>query len=299
MKKLKLIYNPHSGDKSFKYALDPCVNAFQDGGYETQLFRTRTPEDIDYAVASLDEDCEAVVVSGGDGTVNRVVNALMRHQKNIPLGVIPSGTANDFAGYIKMPPDPEEAVRAMMNGRVVRSDLGCVNGRYFINVCGAGLFTNISQQVEKPMKDSLGKLAYYLKGIGQLPNFVPFPVRIISPSGVLEDELFLFITLNGCGAGGIKLSPQSRIDDGLLDLIALRAVSLRELAVLFVNMLKGDFLTDASIVFLREASFTVENLTELSMDYETDIDGEQGPDMPVHITCVPDALPLLVPDTYR
>lgn len=299
MKKLRLIYNPQAGDQSFRYALDACVRAFQEGGYETHLHRTRTPDD--YHAEGM-ENYDAIVVAGGDGSVNQTVNAMKRCGAVAPLGIIPAGTANDFAAYLKMPSDPGEAARAMMGGRVIKTDLGRVNGQYFVNVCGAGLFTNISQYVDKPMKDSLGKLAYYLKGIEQLPNFVPFPVRVTTPETLLEDHLYLFIALNGCGAGGLsKLSPMARIDDGLLDFIGIKAVSLRELAVLFVNMLKGEFLDDPSVIFLRARSITVENLSDTNdpLHYETDVDGEQGPDMPIQIECVPDAVSLFVPESYR
>lgn len=301
MKNIMLMYNPQAGDKGFRFALDSCVQVFQANGYETRLCRLQSPDDLESAAARLDGDCHAVIAAGGDGTINQTVNALMRTRPDLPLGIIPAGTANDFAGYLKMPKDPEEAVKALMEGRTIKADLGRVNGRYFINVCGAGLFTNISQQIDAPFKDALGMLAYYLKGIEQLPSFVPFPVRITTPSQLLEESLYLFIALNGCGAGGLtRLSPRARIDDGMLDFIAFKAVSLRELAVLFVNILKGDFLEDSSVLFLRERDLTIEYLGEPNTLYgETDIDGERGPDMPIHIECVPEAITLIVPEAYR
>ena len=97
MKKLKLFYNPFSGNKSFKFDLDVCIGIFQEGGYEVHPFRTLHPGDIDTHIATMDPNYDIIVASGGDGTVNIVLNAMMRRGLHIPLGIIPSGTANDFA----------------------------------------------------------------------------------------------------------------------------------------------------------------------------------------------------------
>jgi len=296
MDTLKLIYNPFSGDKQFKNTLDTCVEAFYEGGYETQLLRATSWEALDHSIANM--DCAAVVVAGGDGTVNLVVNSLKRHGKDVPLGIIPAGTANDFAAYLKMPKDPGEAAEAIMKGRVMRTDLGRVNGQYFINVCGAGMLTNVSQQVDTQIKDALGKFAYYLKGIGQLPNFEPFPLRITTPSRIVEDEFFLIIVLNGGGAGGFeRLSPGAKIDDGLLDFIALRAISLMDVAALFLKVMSGDYLDDRRVLFLREQSLRIEHIGSYRMN--TDTDGERGPDMPIDIVCEKESQPIFVPLMYR
>ena len=90
MKKLKLIYNPFSGNKSFKFDLDICIGIFQEGGYEVHPFRTLYPGDIDQHIATMDPNYDVVVASGGDGTVNIVINALMRRGLHIPVGIIPS-----------------------------------------------------------------------------------------------------------------------------------------------------------------------------------------------------------------
>ena len=100
MKKVKLIYNPFSGNKSFKFDLDICIGIFQEAGYEVHPFRTLYPGDIDNHIATMDPTYDIIVASGGDGTVNIVVNAMMRRGLHTPLGIIPSGTANDFATYL-------------------------------------------------------------------------------------------------------------------------------------------------------------------------------------------------------
>jgi len=296
MNTLKLIYNPNSGDKQFKYSLDACAEVFQNAGYVTHLLRATSPAILDNAIASMDEDI--VIAAGGDGTVNLVVNALKRHNKDVPLGIIPAGTANDFANYLKMPKDPAEAAEAIVKGRIMKSDLGLVNGQYFINVCGAGLLANVSQQVDTQFKDSLGKLAYYLKGIGQLPNFMPVPLRIMAGTQSFVDEFFLFLVLNGSGAGGFdRLSTTAKIDDGLLDFIGFKAMNMIDVAALFLKVIAGDYLDDRRVVFLREKELIIEHVNHSQID--TDTDGERGPNMPLNISCKKESLQLFVPTTYR
>jgi len=293
---IKLVYNPAAGDKHFKDSIDDCVETFQKAGYEVHLLRATSRDILENSISQMEES--AIIAAGGDGTVNLVINALKRHKKDIPLGIIPAGTANDFASYLKMPKDPKAAAEAIVNGRVMQADLGMANSRYFINVCGAGLLVNVSQQVDIQFKEALGKLAYYLKGLGQLPSFMPIPLRVTTADQSLTDEFFLFLVLNGGGAGGFdRLSPTAKIDDGMLDFVGFKAMSMIDVAALFLKVLTGDYLDDRRVVFLREKEFLIEHIAREHID--TDTDGEKGPDMPLKITCQGEGLKLFVPEGYR
>jgi len=297
MKAIKLIYNPYSGDRKFKHALDDCAAVFAEHGYETHLLRMGAPEAFNAAISQANE--AMVVAAGGDGTVNLVLNALKRHKKTMPLGIIPAGTANDFALYLKMPKDFREAARALMEGTVLPADIGQANDQYFINVCGAGFLVNVSQQVDPDAKESLGKVAYYIKGLEQVPKFTPMPLRITTPSGTVEDEFLLFTILNGGGAGGFdRLAPSAKIDDGILEFIGFRATGVLDSAAVFFKIIQGDYLNDPRILFMRESQFTIEH-TLPSQPMDSGLDGESGPPFPLHVTCVPEGYPLVVPPGYR
>jgi len=298
MKKVKLIYNPYAGDKSFKLSLDTCVSEFQRYGYETHIFRLQTNCELEALADSLN-DYDLLAVSGGDGTINRVLNVLLTRDISTPLAVIPSGTANDFASCIKMPTKPEEAIPAILEGTTIPCDVGCANGRYFINVCGSGVFVNISELVDRDAKDALGKYAYYLKGIEQFPNCVPFPIKITTNSQVIEEDVFMFFILNSTGVGGFtNISSKASIQDGLFELIAIRSAPVVDLAVLFLKMLKGDLLQDNRILFMKESYFYIENLSVDKQFISTGVDGEKGPNMPVEVRNLHGKLQLLAPESY-
>lgn len=296
MKKLKLIYNPFSGNKSFKFDLDFCFSIFQEGGYEIHPFRSIHPGDIATHIAQMDENYDIVVVSGGDGTVNIVINALMNRGLQIPLGIIPSGTANDFATFLGLKTgDVPNACRTILQTQPQKIDLGLVNDNlYFINVCAGGLLTNVSQTVDKNMKNALGTLSYYLKGMEQIPNFHKIPFRITTNQGVMEENLYLYMILNSTGTGGFtKLSPESSVIDGKFEFLGIRAKTILEIPPVLLKMLTGDHIKDEkNILYLKDDYFKIECLKEDFKIMETTVDGEMGPKMPLEVKVLKDIYPV-------
>ncbi|MDR2904156.1 MAG: YegS/Rv2252/BmrU family lipid kinase [Clostridiales bacterium] len=285
MKKLKLIYNPFSGDRSFPAFLDECIVIFQGAGSEVHPFRSMQHGDIAAHIADMPKAVyDAVVVSGGDGTVNIVLNALLKNGHAVPLGIIPSGTANDFASYLKLPKDIEQAAETIARGNTMPIDVGRVGSEYFINVCGAGFLTNISQTVDHNIKNLLGKFAYYLKGLGQLPSFTPLSVRITNSTETFQTDIYFFIVLNSAGTGGFEnLSPSAAVNDGLFDFIALKSMPLIDGAKILLKLPSGDHLNDPNIIYFQDRYIKVEPLFDDETYMETDIDGEAGPHLPIEI----------------
>jgi len=297
MKKVKLIYNPYSGDRRFKEVADSCAEIFFGAGYLTYLVRVAGETAMNAAISDLSND-ETVVIAGGDGTINMLINAMKKHKKTAPLGIIPTGTANDFATFLDIPKDPRAAAEVLAKGRLISADLGCANGQFFNNVCGGGLFINVSHSLNNDLAKSIfGKLAYYIKGLGQLPNITPLPLRITTETATYEEEFSLFLVLNSGSCGGFnKISPNASINDGLLDFIAFRSMSMKDIAGLFLKILTGKHLDDHRVVFSHESSVKIEYLGKDSVS--TDVDGEPGPEMPLEITCEKGALNLIVPRWY-
>lgn len=295
MKKLKLFYNPFSGNKSFKFDLDVCIGIFQEGGYEVHPFRTLHPGDIDRHIAQMDPNYDIIVASGGDGTVNIVLNAMMKRGLHIPLGIIPSGTANDFATYLGFKSGQvEDVCQTIVSTKPVDIDLGLVNDSiYFINVCAGGFFTNVSQTVDKDVKNALGSLSYYLKGVEQLPQFRKIPFRITTSKEVIEEDLYFYMILNSAGTGGFtKLSPEASVTDGEFELIAIKGRPLIEMPPVLMKMIAGEHIHDKNVLYLRDTYFKIECLDETFKIMESTVDGEMGPKMPFEVKVIPRAIPV-------
>lgn len=284
MKNLKLIYNPFSGDKSFKFDLDICIRIFQSSGYNVSVFRTCEKGDIEKHIETMSDDYDVIVVSGGDGTVNIVLNALLKRSLSIPIGIIPSGTANDFAKFLGLSSDIEKNCKIIMESKPKKIDVGMVNEQFFINVCGSGLLANVSQHVDNDFKNTFGTLAYYIKAIEEIPKFSPMRLKIVNSMDIIEDNFYLVLVLNGSGAGSFdKIAPSASITDGYFDFIGIKATPKYEIAKLFVKVLLGEHIEDPNVLYFKDNWVCLENLSENTEDSLTTIDGESGPDMPVEI----------------
>lgn len=294
MNRAFLIYNPYSGNRSFRLKIDQVVHKLQLGGYIVTPYRTLSVENI-YEGIKFANEHDVIIVSGGDGTINHVINAMIQHNINKPLGIIPSGTANDFASHLGIGRKITDACEIIARGNLTKFDLGKINDRYFINVAAAGLLTDVSQKIDINLKNTLGKVAYYLKGIEQLPNFRAIPIKITTEDKIIEEKIFLFVILNGSSAGGFKLAPDATANDGYLNLIAVKQCNLVELLNLFIKMLKGEHLDSNNIIYLRGKNFKI----ECSDDIETDIDGERGPNFPLDVRVSDKTINIFTPYWYN
>lgn len=292
MKKIKLIYNPKSGNASFKNKLDTVIHKFQNAGYVTVPFRVGKEAHIDEALADIHQGYEKICVSGGDGTVSSVVDAMARLDIHLPLGIFPAGTSNDLAAYLGIPKDVSTCCDIILNGIMKNVDLGQVNGSHFINVCSAGLLTDTAHKTDTNMKNALGQIAYYIKGIEEIPKFSPIKMRLQSEDRVIEDNILLLMILNGSSAGGFnRLAPDAFIDDGKMNVIAIKAANISNMLSMFLKIIRGEHIGDPNIYYFSTNKLTVDCMEHC----ETDIDGEKGPDFPLNIEVLHQFLKVYVP----
>lgn len=286
-----------AGQRFFPMYLDQFLDTFQKKGYEVRIFRTSSSDDFKEFLIDRDmTGCEAIIVAGGDGSVNQVVNAMMNQGIDLPLGVIPAGTANDFAMHIGMPTDLLEAVDRIAEMKIGSVDIGSVNDAFFINVCCGGLFSNISQNIDVELKNTLGKLAYYIKGFQQLPSFTKLKLRISNSDETVVDDFYLFLVLNGSSAGGFnRLGLDANISDGKMDFVGIKACHVGDIPGLFGKILIGEHLTDKNVLFFQSDEIKIECLNGVKGFEETDIDGEVGPIFPLDIRVLHQKLKIIEP----
>ncbi len=210
----------------------------------------------------------------------------------MPVGVIGSGTSNDFATHLKIF-DTEKYFDSIAENKTVPIDLGLVNDReFFINVASAGVFTSIAHEVDSKQKNSLGKIAYYLHGLGELKNFKSVPLVIIADEQIFEIEAFLFLVLNSPAVASLKkISDIAKIDDGKLDLLALKKCSPRSLLNLTQKILAGKCIdTDENIFYIQAKNFVINSPADLI----SDLDGEIGDNLPIKISTIHRAINFFV-----
>ena len=288
--KVKFIYNPYSGENLILSKLDKVISLHQEAGYTIVPYRITAGEDVGVALNDIkDGNYKYILIAGGDGTVDSVVNAMAKSGISLPIGILPVGTANDFSKFLGMPSDVEEACKQILSSEVKSVDLGSINDKYFVNVASTGLFTDVSQKTDVNLKNTIGKLAYYLKGLEELPNFRKLHVNILSKEVEFDGEMYLLLVFNGATAGNFNLATRADACDGILDIIMFKAVQIYELLPLFIKVLKGEHLDSNKVLYFKTDYLKV----ECHEDIVTDIDGEKGPDFPLEIKCIKGGLKIL------
>lgn len=291
MKKVKFIYNPFSGEAVITKNLDTIIGKYQAKGYTIVPFRISTEQNLEDAFLDIDSSYHHILGAGGDGTINQIINIMKKKNLDIPLAILPVGTANDFAKYIGMPADIGSACDKILAGKIQEIDLGKANNKYFINVFSFGLFTDVSHKTPTHLKNTIGKLAYYLNGIKELPSFKKLDIKVTSDEFFYEGNALIFFTFNGRTAGNINISYKSEINDGLLDVIIVKGENIRSTLSSLLAFLKLEHLEKPKdIIHFTTSDFTVE-YSDSSL--ESDIDGEVGPTSPIHISCIENGLKMI------
>ncbi|MCD8089512.1 MAG: YegS/Rv2252/BmrU family lipid kinase [Clostridiales bacterium] len=292
MKKLRLIYNPFSGERTFGGNLDLCIELLQKAGYI--VCPVRIGDGIDIS-ETLSDDFDVIAVSGGDGTINIVLNLIMNKGLNhIPLAVFPSGTVNDFASFLGLSKNPENICKIIAEGKAEELDVGKAGDKYFINVCAGGLFSDISTSIDNNLKANIGKLAYYMEALRQITEYKPLKLRITDSNGrVFDEDVVLFLCLNSSGTGGIKnLSPAASIQDGLLDFLFIRDCDITEIPDILLKYFMGRLTKNKNVLYFKDSRVKIE--ADKRCKCTTDVDGELGSNLPLTIENIHKAVRLFI-----
>lgn len=282
MKRVKFIYNPYSGENAIINHMDDVIKIHQRAGYTVEPFRIDRESDIKDAFDGIDENYKYILIAGGDGTIDSVINKMKQNNIDLPVAFLPVGTANDFAKYLGMPSDIEEACKQIIDSKIKRFDLGKINNKYFVNVASTGVFTDISQKTDNNLKNTMGKLAYYVKAIEEVTNMKRINVKIESPVVNFEGKIYTLLIFNGQTAGNIKFADLSEADDGLLDVLVIKKEIITSgLNNLIIRIKKGQIADMDGVLYFKCKELRV----ECNDDVVTDIDGEKGPDFPLEISC--------------
>ena len=171
---------------------------------------------------------DLLITAGGDGTLNEVVHGLMSFSEDVrpTLGIVPLGTANDFAIGCGVPNNPAEALALCMRGEGVPIDVGRANDDWFINAATSGFGAEITATTSPELKRLLGPAAYTVMGAILAINLQHYVGRLVLPNREITGTGPVAIVGNGRQTGGgIQVTPRAYIDDGLLDVLIVRQIS--------------------------------------------------------------------------
>lgn len=276
-KKLLLIMNPKSGTMLAPKHLAEIVCAFSDAGYMTEVLMTTGHGDArDFAI-EYGGSVDTVVVSGGDGTLNEVLDGLISGGHSTPLGYIPAGSTNDFANSVGLPKGINECVNTILHGSAKPVDIGSFNGRYFSYVASFGAFTSVTYSVPQNLKNIFGHAAYVMSGVTELANLKSIHARVTADKGtpdekVLEGDYLIGAVCNSKSIGGILHLDRLDVDmnDGVMEIMMVKMpkdiIALSDIAT---SMLSGSFKSN-QIETLSAKEVTI----EIGKDVHWTLDGE-------------------------
>ena len=296
--KILLYYNAYSGSGVFKNNLDHIVDRCQQAGYQVVPVRAAKGIVIDNVLSEIDQNqFSRIIAAGGDGTMNLCVNAMVKYDIHLPLAILPAGTANDFAYYFELPSDIDYQLDIALGNKTTKADVGVVNDRCFINVAALGALIDVSQKTDPNLKNAIGTLAYYLKAVTEIPQIRALPVKLTTPAQVYEENIYFMVVMNGESAGGFrKLSPESNMNDGKLDVIAFKKMPIVELAPLLFEVVHGRHPNNKHVLYFQTDKLTIESEADIS----TDIDGEHGEKLPLEFSVLNKRLDVFVSkDTWN
>lgn len=300
MKKFLYLYNPFSGLQSGGRDLDMIIGTFYKNGIYLiphRLFTLENDEILDEYLSKKDL-FDAVIISGGDGTVGQIVDRMVKAGNDTPVGVVHGGTCNDFARNLKMPVSLFDCINIFCEYNVERVDMLKVTAgdkeQYICNSIAAGAFVGVSHTTSPEFKKVFGSLAYYISALGEISDMKPFRIRIKTENETVEEDALVFAVLNGSDVGGMKnLISEADLTDGLMNIMVVRDCNFAERAGVGINLLarKGD----KNIISLKchRASVSVDRNMEVSLD------GENGLKLPYLIENISKKLNVLVPKDFK
>jgi YegS/Rv2252/BmrU family lipid kinase len=276
VKKMLFIMNPYAGmRKGVKYLAD-IIAVFNRAGYEVNTYMTAFPGDGVHVVEEQAGQVDLVVCAGGDGTFNETVNGILRSGHDVPIGYIPCGSTNDFASSLKLQTNPVKAAQEIVEGNVVRYDIGLFGDRYFSYVASFGAFTRTSYSTPQSVKNALGHTAYLLSSVQELSQLRNEHLLIESDDQIIEDDFIFGAISNSTSVGGILTLDPKQVDmrDGKFELLLVRAPrDLLEISDC-IRALQTQKYNCAMITFLSTSRLTVH--ADAAMPWSLDGERQSG-----------------------
>ena len=274
MKKMMFIYNPKAGKAQIKNKLADILDIFTKAGYEITIYPTQGRGDAARAAAGRSPECELLVCSGGDGTLDETVSGMMQSGFRTPVGYIPAGSTNDFGGSLSLPKNMIKAARVIVKGQNFPCDIGSFNQDVFVYIAAFGLFTDVSYETGQEMKNLLGHMAYLLEGMKRLPSIRSYPMRVTWEDQTVEDDFIFGMVTNSVSVGGFKriTGKNVKLDDGVFEVTLIkRPKNPIELNNIMVSLLNRDIDSSAMYCF-RTKNLVLESKEPVAWTR----DGENG-----------------------
>lgn len=292
MRKILFIINPVAGQGATKKyipiihdlmsELDYDIKISKFEGDATQIAKGNAPSYTD------------IISVGGDGTLTEIIDGL--DDFNGSLGILPAGTGNDFARSIELPKEAEKCLEIIKSGQTKSVDLPSLNNHHFINVASFGIDGGVIRDTDKIKKHIPGTPAYILGSLKNIIGFKPYKVTIQIDEKKLEREIVLIAVGNGkYFGGGMKVTPEAEIDDGLLDVVLANKTRRSKLIKLFSQLFNGSHMSDKIVEHYKCKEFSIESDGDIFINTDGNLIGK----VPAKISVGSKKIDVIIPDNVK
>ena len=294
-KKLLFIVNPVAGRKLYKKYFPEMIQAFMEAGYLVTTYLTQSHSDAERYAALCGADYDRVVCLGGDGTFAQVISGIKQCGKDMAVGYIPAGSSNDFGALHGLSTDLVTAAHDAVRGHVKHVDCGTFNDQLFVYVAAFGAFIATSYATPQDLKNALGRPAYFLDVMRELPRIKAEHMKVTANGQTFEGDYIFGAITNNTSVSGVVSLPKGTVvtDDGKFEVVLIESLkTLPELSDAVYSVLSGDFISK-QITFLHASEILIESNNPI--DWTLDGEYQKG-DLVVKIENHQQALKVYVPE---
>lgn len=215
-----LMYNPVSGRANFKCKLPYIKRIFERTEHSLTIYESRKPKDLQKVSYDESSKYDVYLVAGGDGTINEVVNGLMKAEKKPVLGIIPNGTSNDISAIFGMNKDIKRTLKIVLTKNPISMDVNKINDQFFLYTTASGILSKISYDVSRRHIAKYGYLAYVIAGVKDIILDYKYPVKISFDNKHIKCECMMVLGMSTDRVGGRRLMnfSKAKLNDGLFDI---------------------------------------------------------------------------------
>ena len=291
------VYNPESGNGKLKKYKDFIVGELSKKYGEIEVRETTHAGHASEIAKECVDSYDYFFVSGGDGTLNEIVNGFGEAEKKPIIGYIPSGTVNDIARSLGISKNIKKAVKNLLEGEPFAHDIFKVNDRYGIYVCCAGLFTKSSYSASRKTKKAFGKIAYFFKGAKEVFTAKPVHVELECDDEKINRNCSLVLILNSRSVASFKLNKNAELNDGVVEVVLFHShenrVKLDEILRTMGAFARGldKYKENKKVTYRKLKEFTIKTEEGTIIN----LDGEKSGSGSFHFEVLQSAVQIIAP----